>query len=210
MVYDSDDPDASTTVLHLTAEETRTLGEMLGGSKVTEVTSRGGPRRRRLVDRLGHCCHRPSPFVGRSIGEGMFRTQTGVSIVAVVRDAETFPGTGPEFVFAAGDVAVAVGVPGAIDRVRSMLDGLTPVLAAVGPEIARAFVEIGLLTLVLAGLARLAARLGMTAVPLYLLAGLGLGNGGVADIGIAEDFVAIGGRDRGAPPAPHARPRVHR
>jgi CPA2 family monovalent cation:H+ antiporter-2 len=65
-------------------------------------------------------------------------------------------------------------------------------LAAVGAEIARAFVEIGLLTLVLAVLARLASSLGITAVPFYLLAGLGLGNGGVADIGVAEDFVAIG------------------
>ncbi len=65
-------------------------------------------------------------------------------------------------------------------------------LAAVGAEIARAFIEIGLLTLVLAVLARLASRLGITAVPFYLVAGLGLGNGGIADIGVAEDFVAIG------------------
>ncbi len=64
--------------------------------------------------------------------------------------------------------------------------------AAVGAEIALAFIEIGLLTLVLAVLARVASRLGITAVPFYLLAGLGLGNGGVADIGVAEDFVAIG------------------
>jgi len=64
--------------------------------------------------------------------------------------------------------------------------------AAVGADVALAFIEIGLLTLVLAGLARLAARLGITAVPFYLIAGLGLGNGGIADIGVAEDFVAIG------------------
>ncbi|MEL7157378.1 MAG: cation:proton antiporter [Actinomycetota bacterium] len=66
------------------------------------------------------------------------------------------------------------------------------VLAAVGSEIARAFIEIGLLALVLAVLARLASHLGLTAVPFYLIAGLGLGTGGIADIGVAQDFVAIG------------------
>lgn len=57
---------------------------------------------------------------------------------------------------------------------------------------ALAFIEIGLIALVLAALARLASNLGVTAIPFYLLAGLGLGDGGVADIGIAEDFVALG------------------
>ncbi len=69
---------------------------------------------------------------------------------------------------------------------------MTPVLAAVADEIARAFVEIGLLAVGLAVLARLASRLGISAVPFYLLAGLGLGEGGIADIGVAEDFVALG------------------
>ncbi len=65
-------------------------------------------------------------------------------------------------------------------------------LAAVGAEVAIAFIEIGLLAIVLAALARLASKLGITAVPFYLIAGLGLGDGGFADIGIAEDFVALG------------------
>ncbi|MBT8203198.1 MAG: cation:proton antiporter [Acidimicrobiia bacterium] len=65
-------------------------------------------------------------------------------------------------------------------------------VAAVGAEIATAFVEIGLIALVLAILARLASRLGITAVPFFLIAGLGLGEGGVADIGVSEDFVAVG------------------
>ena len=64
--------------------------------------------------------------------------------------------------------------------------------AAVGADVALAFIEIGLITLTLAVLARVASRLGITAVPFYLLAGLGFGNGGLVDIGVAEDFVAIG------------------
>ena len=67
-----------------------------------------------------------------------------------------------------------------------------PVFAAVSSEIAIAFIEVGLLALVLAFLARLAARFGISAVPLYLIAGLGFGDGGVVDIGVSEDFVAFG------------------
>ena len=69
---------------------------------------------------------------------------------------------------------------------------MNPILGAVGPDFAQAFVEIGLLVIGLSVLARLASRLGITAVPFYLIAGLGLGEGGVADIGVAEDFVELG------------------
>lgn len=69
---------------------------------------------------------------------------------------------------------------------------MTAILAAVGADVAVAFIEIGLLAIVLAILARMASNLGVTAIPFYLIAGLGLGDGGIADIGIAEDFVALG------------------
>lgn len=68
---------------------------------------------------------------------------------------------------------------------------MTPIVAAVGSEIATAFIEIGLIALGLAVLVRLASRLGITAVPFFLLAGLGLGDGGIADLGVSEDFVAV-------------------
>ncbi len=69
---------------------------------------------------------------------------------------------------------------------------MIPIIAAIGSDTATAFVEIGLIALVLAALARLASRLGITAVPFFLIAGLGLGDGGIADIGVSEDFVALG------------------
>ncbi len=69
---------------------------------------------------------------------------------------------------------------------------MTPILAATSADVALAFVEIGLIALVLSALARLASRLGITAVPFYLIAGLGLGDGGIADIGVSEEFVALG------------------
>lgn len=63
---------------------------------------------------------------------------------------------------------------------------------AVGSEIATAFIEIGVIALGLAALARLASHLGITAVPFYLIAGLGLGNGGLVDLDFSEEFIALG------------------
>lgn len=120
MVYDNDDPDICTTVMRLTLDEARTLSEALGGSTVSEVSSAVEQRLEGLaIDWIK--VRSSSPFVGRSIGEGMFRTRTGVSVVAVVRDARTEPGPGPDYVFAAGDVAVVIGTPAAIDQVRALL-----------------------------------------------------------------------------------------
>lgn len=65
------------------------------------------------------------------------------------------------------------------------------VLAATSSENARAFVEIGALTLLLSVMARIAHRLGITAIPLYLLAGLVLGDGGLVSLEVSEDFIAL-------------------
>ena len=71
---------------------------------------------------------------------------------------------------------------------------MTPLLAAAGSEVATAFTEIGAVVVVLAVLARLASRLRITAIPLYLLAGLAIGEGGVASLDAGEDFLAISGQ----------------
>jgi len=67
------------------------------------------------------------------------------------------------------------------------------VLAAASGEAALVFIEIGAVALVLAGLARLAGRLGITAVPFYLLAGLAVGEGGIAPLDISADFISLVG-----------------
>jgi monovalent cation:H+ antiporter-2, CPA2 family len=58
-------------------------------------------------------------------------------------------------------------------------------------DVARAFLEIGAIILALAALSRIASRFGFSAVPLYLIAGLSVGNGGVADLSFSEDFISI-------------------
>jgi monovalent cation:H+ antiporter-2, CPA2 family len=51
------------------------------------------------------------------------------------------------------------------------------------------FIELGAVVVGLAVLARLASRLGFSAIPLYLLAGLAFGNGGLVPLHFSEDFV---------------------
>jgi CPA2 family monovalent cation:H+ antiporter-2 len=63
--------------------------------------------------------------------------------------------------------------------------------AAGTSEAALAFVEIGALVLGLALLSRVAGRFGITAVPLYLMAGLAMGEGGVVQLDVSRDFFEI-------------------
>jgi len=64
-------------------------------------------------------------------------------------------------------------------------------LGAAGAEAAKAFVEIGAVALVLAALARVAGRLGVTTIPFYLLAGLAVGEGGIAPLDVSADFIEL-------------------
>lgn len=58
-------------------------------------------------------------------------------------------------------------------------------------DIALIFIELGIVIIGLAVLTRLASRWGFSAIPLYLLAGLAFGNGGILPLQFSEDFVHI-------------------
>jgi CPA2 family monovalent cation:H+ antiporter-2 len=59
-------------------------------------------------------------------------------------------------------------------------------------DISLVFIELGCAIIGLALLARLASRWGFSAIPLYLLAGLAFGNGGILPLQFSEEFVHIG------------------
>lgn len=64
-------------------------------------------------------------------------------------------------------------------------------ILAAESSVAVAFIEIGAVVLALAVLARLAGRLGITTIPLYLLAGLAVGEGGVAPLDVSGEFISL-------------------
>ncbi|HEY3312912.1 MAG TPA: cation:proton antiporter [Anaerolineales bacterium] len=59
-------------------------------------------------------------------------------------------------------------------------------------DIALVFIELGVAVIGLSILARLASRWGFSTVPLYLLAGLAFGKGGLIPLNFSEDFIHIG------------------
>jgi CPA2 family monovalent cation:H+ antiporter-2 len=65
------------------------------------------------------------------------------------------------------------------------------ILAATSSEAATAFVEVGAIAIGLSFLALIASRVGITAVPLYLMAGLAFGDGGFIDVTASSDFVTL-------------------
>ncbi|HYH52374.1 MAG TPA: TrkA C-terminal domain-containing protein [Acidimicrobiia bacterium] len=119
-IYDRSDPDRCTTVLHLSADDTRTLAELLGASHVSEAVAAVQQRLEGLaIDWI--TIPPAATVVGTTIAEGAFRTRTGTSIVALVRDGTTIPAPGPEHRFTGGDVAVAVGTTDGLAQLRTLL-----------------------------------------------------------------------------------------
>src|SRR6266550_6393237 len=59
-------------------------------------------------------------------------------------------------------------------------------------DLSHVLIELGLVVIGLAILARIASRWGFSAIPLYLLAGLAFGNGGLAPLNVSADFVHVG------------------
>jgi CPA2 family monovalent cation:H+ antiporter-2 len=65
-------------------------------------------------------------------------------------------------------------------------------LTEAGPDYSRLFIELGSVAVGLAMLARLARRLGLSAMSLYLLGGLAFGNGGIAPLNLTKNFIHLG------------------
>lgn len=120
LVYDHADPDACSARLQLTSDDSRTLAELLGASQISEAVTAVQQQVEGLAIEwleLGE----GSATVGTTIADGMFRTRTGASIVAVMRDDTSIPAPGPEFAFEGGDVVVAVGTTENLAQLRELL-----------------------------------------------------------------------------------------
>ena len=59
-------------------------------------------------------------------------------------------------------------------------------------DISLLFIELGVVIVGLAVVARLSSRLGFSTIPLYLLAGLAFGKGGLAPLPLSQDFIHVG------------------
>ena len=62
-----------------------------------------------------------SSALGDTIGANAYRTRTGASVVAVIRDGRSIPAPGPDFRFETGDTMVAVGTPDGVAELRRLI-----------------------------------------------------------------------------------------
>jgi TrkA domain protein len=118
-LYAGPDPDVCTTVLHLDADDARTLVELLGGGSLTEATT--GVQRLAGVAIDWLPITEDSALAGASIADGQLRTRTGASVVAVVRGETTIAAPGPDERLVAGDTVVAVGTSEGLRSLRELL-----------------------------------------------------------------------------------------
>ena len=120
LVYGRDDPDTCTTTLSLSAEDARTMNELLGGSRVIEAIGVVQHEIDGLSIEWITVADRSSA-VGTTIGDGAYRSRTGASIIAIVRGDQPIPAPDPDVVLGAADVAVAVGTNEGLAALRRLL-----------------------------------------------------------------------------------------
>jgi TrkA domain protein len=122
LVYEAADPDACRTALTLSAEDTLTLVELLGASRVTShLASMQQHIQDLAIDWLNVSAG--SQWVGHSLAEAAIHTRTGVSVVAILRGSETISAPSAEVRIEAADRLVAVGRPEGVAQLDRELSG---------------------------------------------------------------------------------------
>jgi TrkA domain protein len=120
LVFDERDPDVSREVIRLDEDDSRTLSEVLGGSRIVEELSELQQRVEGLaIDWLP--ISEGTPYVGRTIADTRARTRTGTSIVAVLRGESAHAAPGPDFVLTPGDTLLVVGTARGIEELAVIL-----------------------------------------------------------------------------------------
>ena len=122
VVYGAHGPDSCAVQLTVSANDTRTLGEMLGTSQVRTAVDAVQQEVEGLnIEWLPIAAD--SPAVDKTIAEGAYRTRTGASIVAIIRADTPIPAPEPDVAILAGDVVVAVGTA---DKLATLADLVSP------------------------------------------------------------------------------------
>lgn len=116
--YRGDDPDACALSVRLTGGEAEALVEALKPThhspNLLSTTELGLVAERVQLSATSH-------WNGRLLGDTRMRTETGVSIVAVLRLAEAIPSPGPDFRLAGGDTLIVIGTREGVDAAAGIL-----------------------------------------------------------------------------------------
>ncbi|MFE2040918.1 cation:proton antiporter regulatory subunit [Streptomyces sp. NPDC059477] len=117
-VYRTDDPDSCAQSLRLTSAEAASLIGALkpshSSASLLYTTALGLVAERIEVAATSH-------WNGRVLGETRIRTDTGASVVAVLRRAEAIPSPTPDFRLAGGDTLIVIGTREGVDAAAAIL-----------------------------------------------------------------------------------------
>ncbi|MEL3950173.1 cation:proton antiporter regulatory subunit [Streptomyces alboflavus] len=116
--YRSDDPDACALSLRLSAGEAAALVDAL-------LPTHQSPNLLHTTD-LGLLAERieiaaTSHWNGRVLGDTRLRTETGTSVVAVLRRADAIPSPTPDFRLAGGDTLIVIGTREGVESAAAIL-----------------------------------------------------------------------------------------
>jgi TrkA domain protein len=116
--YREDDPDACALSVRLTSGEAAALVDAMTPAhhspSLLSTTELGLVAERVELAATSH-------WNGRLLGETRMRTETGVSIVAVLRRAEAIPSPTPQFRLTGGDTLIVIGTREGVDAAAAIL-----------------------------------------------------------------------------------------
>lgn len=116
--YRSDDPDSCALSVRLTAGETEAVIEAMKPThhspNLLSTTELGLVAERIELSTVSY-------WNGRLLGETRMRTETGASVVAVLRRAEAIPSPTPDFRLAGGDTLIVIGTREGVEAAAAIL-----------------------------------------------------------------------------------------
>jgi TrkA domain protein len=117
--YRQDDPEQCALSLRMTPQEAGSLIDALmpahHSPNLLYTTDLG-----LVAERIGLSA--TSHWNGRLLGETRLRTETGVSVVAVLRRAEAIPSPAPDFRLTGGDTLIIIGTREGVDAAVAILE----------------------------------------------------------------------------------------
>ncbi|MFI5680768.1 cation:proton antiporter regulatory subunit [Streptomyces cellulosae] len=117
-VYQADDPDSCAQSLRLTGAEAGALIDALKpahhSASLLSTTELG-----LVAERIEVAA--ASRWNGRVLGDTRMRTETGASVVAVLRRTEAIPSPTPDFRLVGGDTLIVIGTREGVDAAASIL-----------------------------------------------------------------------------------------
>lgn len=122
LVYDRNDPDQCRTALRLSAEDTITLVEVLGASRV--IASLAAAQQELAGLAIDWLTISPSSqWAGKTLVDAAIHTRTGVSIVAIMRGDEAIDAPRADTELMPGDRVVAIGTANGVAQLERELSG---------------------------------------------------------------------------------------